>query len=76
MILQCAWCHETITNFVEATGDAGKKPARWKEKDGVMDGICLDCRKSYFPETMRTVQENAQATLRDCLTAIGGNAGV
>jgi hypothetical protein len=73
MILMCAWCKETIQDLSGSIRDHGPRPTRWSCKEGIVDGICLDCRKSFFPETLRTVQENAQATLRDCLRAIGGN---
>ncbi len=48
MIQRCAWCKAKIRDL---GGDGGK----------VSDGICQGCRKEKFPETLRTVQENAAA---------------
>lgn len=58
----CAWCNEKIREF-------GGKP-------GMAHGICPDCRAKFFPETLRTVQENAQSIVWDCLRAIGGASAV
>jgi hypothetical protein len=49
MIQQCAWCKKEIARVGKGTQ--------------ISDGICADCRAAYFPETLRTVQENAQALL-------------
>jgi hypothetical protein len=62
MTFMCAWCNEKIREF-------GGKP-------GMAHGICTDCRAKFFPETLRTVQENAQAIVWDCLRAIGGASAV
>ena len=63
MTFMCAWCNEKIREF-------GGKP-------GIAHGICPDCRAKFFPETLRTVQENGRALAMDsirewdCLRAIG-----
>lgn len=63
MTFMCAWCNEKIREF-------GGKP-------GIAHGICPDCRAKFFPETLRTVQENGRALVMDsirewdCLRAIG-----
>lgn len=51
MTLWCAWCKDSIQKLGE-----GK---------GTVDGICPKCRKTHFPETLRTVQENARELLLD-----------
>lgn len=57
MKIICSWCNGTIKDF-------GGKP-------GLSAGICHDCRAKFFPETLRTVQENGEAIVRECLRAIG-----
>jgi hypothetical protein len=48
MIQVCAWCKEQIRDL---GGDSQE----------VSDGICADCRKKHFPETRRSVREQAAA---------------
>lgn len=56
IILVCAWCRSEIIQLVSASlGDA--------PEEMVFDGICADCREKHFPETLRTVQENARDLL-------------
>jgi hypothetical protein len=43
----CAWCKKEIR-------DLGGE-------EGISDGLCLDCRKKHFPETLRSVREQAEA---------------
>jgi hypothetical protein len=50
MILKCAWCNETMKDL----GGRGGKDSH---------GICHECREKYFPETLRTVRENAAAII-------------
>lgn len=57
MKIICSWCQTTIKDF-------GGKP-------GLSTGICHGCRAKFFPETLRTVQENGKAILAECLRAIG-----
>lgn len=68
MILMCAWCKEEMKNLGGKAECKAPGKGRLHGK-GVSHGICLDCRKRYFPETLRSVQENAKALVSDCLRA-------
>lgn len=66
MIQVCAWCKTTIRDLggeagkSEAPGpldESGRKTGRSDKETS--DGICLDCRKEFFPETLRSVREQA-----------------
>jgi hypothetical protein len=57
MNLLCAWCDGTIKEF--------------GRERGFFYGICSNCRKKHFPETLRTVRENGKAILAECLLAAG-----
>lgn len=50
MKILCAWCKGTIKDSV---GNVAS----------VSHGICAECRLKNFPETLRTVQENAQTIM-------------
>jgi hypothetical protein len=65
MIVMCAWCktESNVKSEIEAPGPLGESGKKKGRSLGKADGICADCRAEYFPETLRTVQENAQALL-------------
>lgn len=63
--LMCAWCKKEIVWFREGNQSERREDQKAPSKgrfcgEIVSDGICADCRKKHFPETLRTVQENAQ----------------
>ena len=51
MTIACAWCQATIR---EVGGKAG-----------VSHGICRECRQEHFPETLRSVREQAAAIVAE-----------
>jgi hypothetical protein len=56
MIQMCAWCKDKIRDLGGETG--------------ISDGICAGCRKEYFPETLLSVREIAQAILNQTFPMI------
>lgn len=51
MIQMCAWCKKTMR-------DLGGQ-------EGISDGICIECRKEHFPETLLTVREQGEALVAE-----------
>lgn len=68
IILVCAWCRSEIIQLVTSSEPHSKGQSETPGKgcsleEIVFDGICADCREKHFPETLRTVQENARDLL-------------
>ncbi len=57
MSVQCGWCNKTM-------GEKGKG-------EGITTTICPNCRRAYFPETVKAEPQKAKMGATDCLRAIG-----